>query len=91
MLLLEDELSAGLTAPIHLRVNVDVRVLPEDRLHEVLERADALVGPQRELCRRWPNQTEVTVKGLHFVQEDSPDEIGEAVARWRDGFAPLKR
>jgi haloalkane dehalogenase len=41
-----------------------------------------LVGPQRELCRRWPNQREVTVKGLHFVQEDSPHEIGEAVASW---------
>ena len=39
-----------------------------------------LVGRQRELCRTWPNQTEVTVKGLHFVQEDSPDEIGRAVA-----------
>ena len=39
-----------------------------------------LVGRQRELCRAWPNQTEVTVKGRHFVQEDSPDEIGQAVA-----------
>ncbi|MBI4255628.1 MAG: hypothetical protein HY616_11200 [Candidatus Rokubacteria bacterium] len=39
-----------------------------------------LVGPQREFCRTWPNQREVTVKGSHFVQEDSPDEIGRAVA-----------
>ena len=39
-----------------------------------------LVGRQREVCRAWPNQTEVTVKGLHFIQEDSPDEIGNAVA-----------
>jgi len=39
-----------------------------------------LVGRQRELCRAWPNQTEVTVKGRHFLQEDSPDEIGQAVA-----------
>lgn len=39
-----------------------------------------LVGRQRELCRRWPNQTEITVKGLHFLQEDSPDDIGRAVA-----------
>jgi haloalkane dehalogenase len=39
-----------------------------------------LVGRQREFCRRWPNQEEVTVPGLHFVQEDSPDEIGKAVA-----------
>ena len=39
-----------------------------------------LVGRQREVCRAWPNQTEVTVKGTHFIQEDSPDEIGAAVA-----------
>ena len=41
-----------------------------------------LVGPQREFCRSWPNQTEVTVSGTHFVQEDSPNEIGQAVASW---------
>ena len=39
-----------------------------------------LVGRQREVCRTWPNQTELTVHGLHFLQEDSPDEIGRAVA-----------
>lgn len=39
-----------------------------------------LIGRQREFCRSWPNQEEVTVPGLHFIQEDSPDEIGEAVA-----------
>ena len=39
-----------------------------------------LTGPQREFCRSWPNQKEVTVKGTHFVQEDSPLEIGRAVA-----------
>jgi len=39
-----------------------------------------LVGRQREVCRAWPNQTEVNVKGSHFIQEDSPDEIGEAIA-----------
>jgi haloalkane dehalogenase len=39
-----------------------------------------LTGRQREFCRRWPNQKEITVKGVHFVQEDSPSEIGLAVA-----------
>lgn len=39
-----------------------------------------LTGPQREYCRTWPNQEETTVDGLHFIQEDSPHEIGEAVA-----------
>lgn len=41
-----------------------------------------LIGPQREMCRRWPNQHEVTVRGSHFIQEDSPDEIGRAIAEW---------
>ena len=41
-----------------------------------------LVGEQRAFCRGWPNQTEVTVPGIHFVQEDSPDAIGAALADW---------
>ena len=41
-----------------------------------------LVGRQREFCRLWPNQKEITVSGLHFIQEDSPREIGQAVANW---------
>jgi haloalkane dehalogenase len=45
-----------------------------------------LTGPQREFCRSWPNQTEVTVKGTHFVQEDSPDEIGRAIAEFVKGI-----
>ena len=42
-----------------------------------------LIGRQREFCRSWPNQQEVTVAGIHFIQEDSPHEIGEAIAGWR--------
>ncbi|MBQ90895.1 MAG: haloalkane dehalogenase [Acidimicrobiaceae bacterium] len=45
-----------------------------------------LTGAQREFCRTWPNQTEVTVSGTHFVQEDSPDEIGGALADWYAGL-----
>lgn len=41
-----------------------------------------LIGRQRELCRTWPNQREVTVRGSHFIQEDSADEIGTALADW---------
>ena len=41
-----------------------------------------LVGAQLEFARGWPNQREVTVAGSHFVQEDSPDEIGAAIAAW---------
>ena len=39
-----------------------------------------LSGRPREVCKTWPNQTEVTVPGRHYIQEDSPDEIGEAIA-----------
>ena len=41
-----------------------------------------LVGAQREFCRSWPNQKEISVPGQHFIQEDSPDEIGLAIADW---------
>jgi haloalkane dehalogenase len=46
------------------------------------EPGSILVGKARDYCRTWPNQTEVTVKGSHFIQEDSPVEIGQAVANW---------
>ena len=39
-------------------------------------------GNIRDFCRSWKNQTEVTVKGIHFIQEDSPDEIGKALSKW---------
>ncbi len=46
-----------------------------------------LTGAQREFCRGFKNQVEVTVPGSHFIQEDSPHEIGEAIARWRRDIA----
>ncbi len=45
-----------------------------------------LIGRQREFCRGWPNQTEITVPGLHFIQEDSPDDIGRAIVDWIRGL-----
>ncbi len=45
-----------------------------------------LTGSSRDYCRTWPNQTEVTVNGIHFVQEDSPDEIGSAIRFWYQGL-----
>ena len=39
-----------------------------------------LTGRQREFCRTWANQTEVTVEGIHYLQEDSPEKIGGALA-----------
>ena len=57
--------------------------LAEAKVRKLFINADPgsiLVGRQRELCRAWRNQTEVTVRGLHFLQEDSPDAIGRAIA-----------
>ncbi len=41
-----------------------------------------LAGAQREFCRSWPNQQEITVPGRHFIQEDSGPAIGRAIAAW---------
>ncbi|MEQ8436651.1 MAG: haloalkane dehalogenase [Ilumatobacter fluminis] len=41
-----------------------------------------LTGAQRDWVRTWPNLTEVTVAGSHFIQEDSPHEIGQAISDW---------
>ena len=41
-----------------------------------------LIGKQREHCRAWPNQTERTVRGTHFIQEDSGPQIGELISDW---------
>jgi len=50
------------------------------------EPGSILVGRQREYCRTWPHQKEVTVPGKHFIQEDSPSEIGQAIAEWLKGL-----
>jgi len=44
--------------------------------------AGFLIGAQREFCRAWPNQQTVTVQGAHFLQEDAPQAVGEATARF---------
>jgi haloalkane dehalogenase len=53
---------------------------PVPKLFVNADPGSILTGRQREFCRRWPNQQEVTVRGSHFVQEDSPAEIGRATA-----------
>ena len=44
-----------------------------------------LIGPQRDYCREFPNQTEITVPGLHFIQEDSADAIAAGIRDWVSG------
>jgi haloalkane dehalogenase len=50
----------------------------------------ALIGRNREFCRGWPNQTEITVTGKHYYQEDSPHELGRAIAEWWSGLGPVR-
>ena len=59
---------------------------PVAKLFVNAEPGAILTGPQREFCRTFPNQHEVTVPGVHFIQEDSPHEIGEAIAEWYAGL-----
>ena len=59
---------------------------PTPKLFVNAEPGAILTGPQREFCRAFPNQREVTVPGVHFIQEDSPDEIGAAIAEWYGGL-----
>jgi haloalkane dehalogenase len=61
---------------------------PVAKLFVNAEPGSLLVGRQRELARRFPNQVEVTVPGSHFIQEDSADAIGSAVSEWRSGLGP---
>jgi haloalkane dehalogenase len=59
--------------------------LAESNIPKLFINADPgaiLIGSAREFCRTWTSQKEVTVKGNHFIQEDSPDEIGSAVAEF---------
>ena len=59
---------------------------PVPKLFINAEPGAILTGPQRDFARSWPNLTEVTVKGSHFIQEDSPDEIGQAINDWMEGL-----
>ncbi len=61
------------------------RWMAENHIPKLFINADPgaiLVGAQREFCRNWRNQTKINVAGIHFIQEDSPDEIGHALASW---------
>lgn len=77
----------GVPADVHEIVDSYARWMTENDIPKLFINADpgsVLTGPQREFCRSWRNQEEVTVPGIHFIQEDSPHEIGDAIRQWRD-------
>jgi haloalkane dehalogenase len=74
---------AGEPADVVAIVSDYGRWLAGSRLPKLFVNADPgtiLVGAPRDFCRTWPNQQDVTVRGSHFVQEDSPQAIGRAIA-----------
>ena len=75
----------GEPAPVVALADSYARWMAENDIPKLFVNAEPgaiLVGAQREFCRRWPNQSEVTVVGSHFIQEDSGREIGRAIAAW---------
>ena len=52
---------------------------PIPKLFVNAEPGALLTGRARKFCRTWPNQREVTVPGIHYLQEDSPHQIGSAL------------
>ena len=73
----------GEPADVVAIVDEYARWLAKSPLPKLFVNADPgtiLTGPQREFCRTWPHQDEITVRGGHFIQEDSPHEIGRAIA-----------
>jgi haloalkane dehalogenase len=76
---------AGEPADVVAIVEDYARFLSTSRIPKLFIDAEPggfLIGPQREFCRAWPNQEQVTIKGAHFLQEETPDEVGEAIARF---------
>ncbi len=77
----------GSPSDVHEIVSSYSAWMAENEIPKLFINADPgsiLRGEPRRLCRTWKNQTEVTVAGIHFIQEDSPDEIGRAIRDWRD-------
>ena len=75
----------GQPADVASVVNDYGRWLAESDVPKLFVNADPgsiVHGRIRDFIRSWPNLTETTVSGVHFVQEDSPDEIGVAVAQF---------
>ncbi len=76
---------AGEPAPVIARAEAYAAFMASSDMPKLFINADPgsiLVGPQRDFCRSWAIQTEITVPGLHFIQEDSAEEIAAALTEW---------
>jgi haloalkane dehalogenase len=77
---------AGEPADVHEIVDGYARWLAQaENLPKLFVNADPgaiLTGATRDFCRTWPDQSEITVPGIHYIQEDSGPQIGRAIAEW---------
>jgi len=77
---------AGDPADVHEIVQAYARWLAQaENLPKLFVNADPgaiLTGAARDFCRTWPDQSEITVPGIHYIQEDSGPQIGRAIAGW---------
>lgn len=76
---------AGEPENVVKRVQAYAEFMAESHMPKLFINAEPgsiLTGPMRDFCRTWPNQTERSVKGLHFIQEDSPEDIASALKTW---------
>ncbi|WP_088918639.1 haloalkane dehalogenase [Granulosicoccus antarcticus] len=79
----------GFPEDVHDLVSDYSQWLLKDPLPKLFINADPgvlITGRVRDFVRSWENLTEVTVTGLHFIQEDSPDDIGQAIRSWLSGL-----
>jgi haloalkane dehalogenase len=77
----------GEPADVHATIEAIAQFLSATTIPKLfinVEPGLAMTDRERSFARTFPNQTEVTVKGLHFAQEDSPDQIGGAIAEFVD-------
>jgi haloalkane dehalogenase len=75
----------GMPFDVHDIVAANAEWMAASRVPKLFINGDPgalLNGPLREQCRRWPNQREVTVPGLHFLPEDSAAAIAAALLDW---------
>jgi haloalkane dehalogenase len=73
----------GEPADVHATLQANAEFLSKSEIPKLyinVEPGLAMTDRERAFARTFPNQTEVTVRGLHYAQEDSPDEIGAALA-----------
>lgn len=70
---------------VHERVSAHLEWMAKNEIPKLFikgEPGGLIQGGRERIVRNWKNVTEVSVKGNHFLPEESPGEIGQAIAGW---------